>query len=60
MYKQMYVTLFKAVTAALYMIEDNEIMKARALMMWAPQAPEDRYIGWGEERCGAQARGVDR
>lgn len=60
MYKQMYVTLFKAVTAALYMIEDNEVMKARALMMWAQQETEELYIGWGEESCGAQTRGVDR
>ena len=34
-YQQMYVTLFKAVTAALYMLEDGEIMKARAILVRA-------------------------
>lgn len=44
-YRQMYVTLFKAVTAALYMIEDNELMKARALLMEAQRETEELYVG---------------
>ena len=31
-YQEMYVTLFKAVTAALCMMGDGEIMKARAIL----------------------------
>lgn len=40
----MYVTLFKAVTAALCMMEDGEIMKARAMLVRAQQKAEDLYI----------------
>lgn len=43
-YQKMYITLFKAVTAALYMIEDNEIMKARALLIQAQRDTEELYI----------------
>lgn len=43
-YQKMYVTLFKAVTAALYMMEDNEIMKARAVLVRAQQETEELYI----------------
>lgn len=43
-YQQMYVTLFKAVTAALYMLEDGEIMKARAILVRAQQNTENLYI----------------
>lgn len=43
-YQKMYVTLFKAITAALYMMEDNEIMKARALLIRAQQKTEHLYI----------------
>ena len=39
-YQEMYVTLFKAVTAALYMMEDNEFMKARAVLIRAQQAAD--------------------
>lgn len=47
-YQKMYVTLFKAVTAALYMMEDGEWMKARALLMQAQQETEELYIGGDE------------
>lgn len=43
-YQKMYVTLFKAVTTALYMIGDGEIMKARAVLIWAQQKTEELYI----------------
>ena len=43
-YQKMYVTLFKAVTAALYMMEDNEVMKARAALVQAQQEAEELYI----------------
>ena len=43
-YQKMYVTLFKAVTAALYMMEDNEFMKARAVLIRAQQQTEELYI----------------
>ena len=43
-YQKMYVTLFKAVTAALYMMEANEVMKARALLVRAQQETEALYI----------------
>jgi len=46
----MYVTLYKAVTAALYMIEDNEIMKARAVLMEAQRETEEPYIEAGAEK----------
>lgn len=44
-YQKMYVTLFKAVTAALYMMGDNELMKARAVLIRAQQETEALYIG---------------
>lgn len=43
-YQEMYVTLFKAVTAALYMMGDGEMMKARAILARAQQETEDLYI----------------
>ena len=43
-YQKMYVTLFKAVTAALYMMEDNEFVKARAVLIRAQQQTEELYI----------------
>ena len=43
-YQEMYVTLFKAVTAALCMMGDGEIMKARAILARAQQETEDLYI----------------
>lgn len=43
-YQKMYVTLFKAITAALYMMEDGEIMNARAVLVRAQQKTEDLYI----------------
>lgn len=43
-YQKMYVTLFKAVTAALYMMEDNEFMMARAVLIRAQQQTEELYI----------------
>lgn len=46
-YQRMYVTLFKAVTAALYMMEDGEIMKARGVLVRAQQATEELYIEAG-------------
>lgn len=48
-YQKMYTTLFKAITAALYMMEDNGIMKARALLMQAQRETERLYIEAGEE-----------
>ena len=47
-YQKMYVTLFKAVTAALYMMEDGEFMNARALLVRAQQETEDLYIQGNE------------
>ena len=46
-YQQMYVTLFKAVTAALYMMEDGEVMKARGVLVRAQQETEELYIEAG-------------
>ncbi len=43
-YHKMYTTLFKAITAALYMMEDSEFMKARAVLMRAQQETEELYI----------------
>ena len=43
-YQKMYVTLFKAVTAALYMMEDGEFMNARAVLVRAQQETETLYI----------------
>lgn len=47
-YQKMYVTLFKAATAALYMMEDNEMMKARALLIEAQRKTEELYVGGDE------------
>lgn len=47
-YQKMYVTLFKAVTAALYMMEDGEIMKARRMLVRAQQETEELYIQGNE------------
>lgn len=46
-YQKMYVTLFKAVTAALWMMEDGEVMKARGVLVRAQQETEDLYIEAG-------------
>ena len=46
-YQKMYVTLFKAITAALYMMEDGEVMKARGLLVRAQQETEELYIEAG-------------
>lgn len=46
--QKMYVTLFKAVTAALYMMEDGEIMKARGMLVRAQQETEELYIQGNE------------
>ena len=43
-YSKMYVTLFKAITAALYMMEDGEFIKARAVLIRAQQEAEELYI----------------
>ncbi len=43
-YQEMYVTLFKAVTAALCMMGDGEIMRARAILARAQQETENLYI----------------
>lgn len=43
-HQEMYVTLFKAVTAALCMMGDGEIMKARAILARAQQETENLYI----------------
>lgn len=46
-YQKMYVMLFKAITAALYMIEDGEVMKARGVLVRAQQETEELYIEAG-------------
>lgn len=46
-YQEMYVTLFKAVTAALYMMEDGEVLKARGVLVRAQQETEEQYIEAG-------------
>ena len=46
-YQRMYVTLFKAVTAALYMMEDGEVMKARGVLVRAQQETEEQYVEAG-------------
>lgn len=46
-YQKMYVTLFKAITAALYMMEDGEVMKARGVLVRAQQETEELYIEAG-------------
>ena len=46
-YQQMYVTLFKAITAALYMMEDGEVMKARGVLVRAQQETEELYVEAG-------------
>lgn len=43
-YQEMYVTLFKAVTAALCMMGDGEIMRARAILARAQEETENLYI----------------
>lgn len=47
-YQEMYIKLFKAVTAALWMMEDGEVMKARGVLVRAQQETEELYIS-GEE-----------
>lgn len=47
-YQKMYTTLFKAVTAALYMMEDSEFTKARAVLVRAQQEAEELYIKGAE------------
>lgn len=47
-YQKMYVTLFKAVTAALYMMEDGEFIKARAVLICAQRETEELYIQGNE------------
>ena len=47
-YLKMYTTLFKAVTAALRMMEDGEFMNARTLLVRAQQATEKLYIEGNE------------
>lgn len=46
-YQKMYTTLFKAITAALYMMEDGEVMKARGLLVRAQQETEKLYVEAG-------------
>lgn len=46
-YQKMYVTLFKAITAALYMMEDGEVMKARGVLVRAQQETEELYVEAG-------------
>lgn len=48
-YQKMYVMLFKAVTAALDMMEEGEMMKARGLLVRAQQAAEELYVEAGIE-----------
>lgn len=48
-YQKMYVTLFKAVTAALCMMEDGEVMKARGVLVRAQQETEELYVEAGVE-----------
>lgn len=48
-YQKMYTTLFKAITAALYMMEDGEAMKARGVLVRAQQETEELYVEAGAE-----------
>lgn len=43
-YQKMYVTLFRAITTALDMMEDGEVIKARILLIQAQRATEELYI----------------
>lgn len=43
-YQKMYVTLFKAITASLDMMENGEFMNARAVLIQAQQQTEELYI----------------
>ena len=43
-YQKMYATLFKAVTAALRMMEQKEFLLARSILVEAQQATEELYI----------------
>lgn len=47
-YQKMYLTLFNAVTTALDMMEDGELMKARSVLVMAQQETEELYIGANE------------
>ena len=47
-YQNMYVTLFKAVTASQDMMENGEFMNARAVLIRAQQAAEELYINGNE------------
>lgn len=53
-YQQMYATLFKAITAALYMMEDGEFMKARSALIRAQQETEELYIQGDEQARGSR------
>jgi len=44
-YQTMYITLSKAITAALYMLEDNEILRAQAVLTQAQRETEKLYTG---------------
>lgn len=47
-YQKMYVTLFKAITASLIMLERGEFMLARTILVKAQQDTEEMYIEGNE------------
>ncbi len=49
-YQTMYIALSKAVSAALYMLEDNEVMKARVVLTQIQRETEKLYIKADGER----------
>lgn len=48
-YKQLYFTLFNAITTAIERIDDANYDDARALLVHAQQLTEEMYIESGEE-----------
>lgn len=44
-YQKMYTTLFNAFTDAVELLEENEVMKARRILMDAQREAEELYIG---------------
>lgn len=47
-YQEMYLTLFRAVTAALGMMENGEFVKAHVLLIRAQQETEELYMEGNE------------
>ena len=49
-YKQMYFSLFNAITDALRSLDEQNYTQAKAVLMAAQCAAEELYIGTGESR----------